>query len=469
MEVKSMSRCSPLREGSLWDVRRCYPWPAARGGLFLVKEIFMRITAVLLMLLSCQSVSAAEGNWNQFRGPHGDGTTTVTGLPVTFGESSPEIVWKRPVPGRAWSSPVAWGKQIWLTNAPEIQNLTPDKPKLDQPLELSAVCVDFDTGKVIYDIKLFEVDTPQFTHVTNSYASPTPYVEEGRVYFHFGAYGTACLDTKTGQKIWERRDLECNHWRGPGSSPVVDHGLLYLTFDGYDQQYLIALNKLTGKTVWKRDRNVNFGTTDGDAKKAYSTPSLIQFEGRELLVSPFASHTIAYDPETGQQIWSLRHGGMNAACRPLFGNGLLYITTADGPNPLVVVPPKGQGDITENIAWRSNKAIPKRPSLLLVGDLLFMMNDAGVISCLDAVTGKEIWTERHAGEYWASPLYADGLIYCFSQKGEIPVFKASRTFELVAENQLDSGFMASPAVVEKSLVLRSKTHLYRIEKVSSSK
>lgn len=415
------------------------------------------------LLVSICSVTVADENWNQFRGPRGDGTSVAKGLPVKFAEGSPQIVWKTPVPGRAWSSPVIWGQQIWMTNAPEIQNTTKEKPKLDKPLELSAVCLDLAGGKIIHNVKLFDVDTPQFTHATNSYGSPTPYVEEGRVYIHFGAYGTACLDTTTGKKIWERTDFECDHFRGPGSSPVVYGDLLYLTFDGYDQQYIVALNKFTGKTIWKKDRGIDFGTTDGDAKKAYSTPMLIEAGGRKLLVSPFAAATIAYDPLSGDPIWTVRHGGMNAAGRPLYGNGLLFINSADGPNPLIAVPATGEGDITKNIVWRTTKAVPKRASQLLIGDLLFMMNDGGVASCLDAPTGKEIWTTRMMGDWWASPLYADGLIYCLSQQGQIPVFKASREFELVADNKLDEGFIASPAVAGKALILRSKGHVYRIE------
>lgn len=410
------------------------------------------------------TVSAEEEHWNQFRGPRGDGATMARGLPTAFGEGAAEIVWKTPITGRAWSSPVVWDKQVWVTNAPEIQNTTKEKPKLDRPIPLSAVCVDLDSGKIIHNLNVLEFDSPQFTHPTNSYGSPTPYVEEGRVYIHFGAYGTACLDTKTGQTIWERRDLECDHFRGPGSSPVVYGGLLYLTFDGYDKQYITALDKLTGKTVWKRDRDIDFGTTDGDAKKAYSTPLLINANGRELLVSPFAAATIAYEPKSGEPIWTVRHGGMNAAGRPLFGNGLVYINSADGPNPLVAVRPDGEGDISKNIVWQTKKSVPKRASQLLIGDLMFMVNDEGVVSCLNATTGLEVWNKRLEGKYWASPLYADGLIYSFSQSGLVTVFKAAREFELVAENKLDDGFFASPAVAGKSLLLRTTTHLYRIGK-----
>lgn len=419
--------------------------------------------SALILWGMCSFAVAADENWNQFRGPRGDGTSKATKLPVKFGEGSPEIVWKTPLPGRAWSSPVVWDKQIWVTNSPEVHNLAEGQTKLDVPLKLSAVCVDLDSGKIVHDILLFEVDKPQFTHATNGYGSPTPYIEEGRVYVHFGAYGTACLDTKTGKKLWERTDLPCNHFRGPGSSVAVYGDLLYLTMDGYDVQYIVALNKLTGATVWKKDRNVDFGTTDGDAKKAYSTPLLIKVDGREMLISPFASATIAYNPKTGDPLWTVRHGGMNAAGRPLFGNGLVYISSADGPNPLVAVSPLGTGDISDKIAWKSNKAIPKRPSQILVGDLLFMINDGGVASCMDAKTGEVIWSKRLPGEYWASPLLANGLIYCFSQKGEIQVFKAARELEVVAENKLDDGFIASPAVAGESLILRSKTHLYRIE------
>lgn len=425
----------------------------------------MRLTLCCWLLWATAVAGAeVEGDWNQFRGPHTDGTTTAKNLPVTFAEGSPEIRWKTPIVGRAWSSPVIWKNQVWLTNAPEIQNLGKDQKKLDKPLVLSAVCLDLTTGKVLMDLPLFEVDAPQFTHPTNSLASPTPYVEEGRVYIHFGTYGTACLDTQTGKKLWERRDLPCDHWRGPGSSPVVYGDLVYLTFDGYDLQYIAALNKLTGKTVWKQDRNVDFGTTDGDAKKAYSTPLLIAPHGKSMLVSPFASHTIAYDPLSGDRLWSVKHGGMNTGVRPLYGNGLLYIGTSDSQNPLIAFPPEGAGDITSKIVWRSNKQIPKRGSQLLIGDSLYMVNDSGVASCIDAHTGETIWSHRLPGEYWASPLYANGLVYCFSQKGEVPVFKAAREFELVAENKLDDGFVASPAVAGNALIVRTKTHVYRIEK-----
>ncbi|MFO0919624.1 MAG: PQQ-binding-like beta-propeller repeat protein [Planctomycetaceae bacterium] len=417
---------------------------------------------ILVLQASCPSWAADE-YWNQFRGPRGDGTSSAKNLPVTFSEGSPEIVWKIPVPGRAWSSPVVWENQIWLTNGPEIENPTPEKPRPDHPLKLTALCLDLGTGKVLFDLHLFDIETPQFTHVTNSYASPTPYIEDGRVYLHYGAYGTACVNTHTGEVLWKRQDLPCDHFRGPGSSVAVYGDLLYLTMDGFDYQYLVALDKQTGDTVWKQDRGIDYGTDDGDAKKAYSTPTLIHVNGQDQLVSPFAMATIAYNPLTGEPLWTVRHGGMNAAARPIFGHGLVYINAADGKKPLLAVRPEGTGDITDRIVWQTDKGVAKRSSPLLIDDLLFMVNDSGVASCLDAQTGQTLWSKRLGGDYWASPIAANGLIYCCSQQGGVPVFKAAREFEMVAENQLDEGFNASPVVAGDSLILRSKTHLYRIE------
>ena len=300
------------------------------------KDIPMRTVLIASCLLTCSFISAqasaAEGYWNQFRGPHANGTSEAKGLPLKFAEGSQEVVWKAEVKGRAWSTPVVWGEQIWVTNAPEIINpegatnqdsFSKGAKPLKTPLRLSAVCLDLKTGKVIHDVTVSEVYEPQYTHPTNSLASPTPWIEKGRIYVHFGSYGTACIDTGSGKKIWENHELKCHHWRGPGSSPVVHGDLVFLTFDGYDKQFIAALNKNTGKLVWKTDRDIDYGTDNGDRKKAYSTPQIVKAAGRDVLVSPFAMATIAYEPETGKPVWRVNHGGMNVGSRPLVGNGLV--------------------------------------------------------------------------------------------------------------------------------------------------
>jgi outer membrane protein assembly factor BamB len=229
-------------------------------------------------------------------------------------------------------------------------------------------------------------------------------------------------------------------------------------------QYLVAFDKRTGKIVWKKQRSIDYGTDNGDLKKAYSTPSVITVDGKRQLISPAAVETVAYDPGTGNELWRVRHGGMNAACRPLFGHGLVYLSAGDGPLSIVAVRPDGTGDVTNtHVAWASGQSIPKRSSQIILGDLLFMTADNGVATCRDAKTGRLHWQQRHPGEYWASPVGADGKIYFFSKEGQIPVVRASSDYELLAMNSLDSGINSSPAIVGRAVYVRTFSHLYRIE------
>jgi outer membrane protein assembly factor BamB len=411
----------------------------------------MQIAILFLTGLLTVACAAAAENWPRFRGPNGDGNSTETGLPITWSETE-HVAWKTAIHGKGWSSPVIWNHQIWMTTAPE------------DGKELFAVCVDRETGHIVHDIRVFEIDKPQYCIPMNSYASPTPVVEEGRVYVHFGAHGTACLDTQSGKILWTRQDFPCNHFRGPASSPIVYGNLLVVAYDGFDLQYVVALDKRTGKTVWRRDRNIDYGTEDGDAKKAYGTASVIPVEGQPQLVYPSAGATIAYVPQTGEEIWRVRHGGMNANATPLFGNGRLYLNTASGGFKLFAMRVGGSGDLTEtNVEWKCSQGVPSRSSELLVGDLIFMTSEAGIASCLDATTGKAIRQQRLKGEFSSSPLHADGRIYSSNQDGATYVLSDDRDFKLLATNLLDAGCMASPAVYGKALYVRTKTHLYRIQ------
>ena len=410
--------------------------------------------AILLLTMATWTTGAmrANENWPQFRGPHANGQSSATGLPVTFGETE-NVRWKTPLHGKAWSSPGVWDKQIWMTAA------TKDGK------ELGAVCVDPESGRILREVVVFKIDKPQFCHPMNSYGTPTPVIEKDRVYLHFGMYGTACLDTTTAKPLWTRQDFPCDHFRGPASSPIVVDNLLILTFDGIDTQYLVALDKTTGKTVWKRDRNIVFDTNDPDYHKAYSTPAIITVQNRRQLVSPSAGATIAYTPQTGEEIWRVRSGGMNAAALPLFGNGLVYATSAAGGYQLFAVRPDGRGDVTEShVAWKFAKNVPTRSSQILLGERLFMISDAGVISCINAKSGQNVWQHRLGGAFSASPLSAGGRIYFFGEDGEVPVIAATDEYKLLSNNKLGDGFMASPAVYNNSLILRSRTHIYRIEK-----
>jgi outer membrane protein assembly factor BamB len=411
-----------------------------------------RTTIVLALLFSVFLASATlrGDNWPEFRGPTADGHGVARKLPVTWSETQ-YIRWKTAIHDKGWSSPVIWDNQVWMTTARE------------DGKELFGVCLDRDTGKIVFDLKVFEVAKPAFCIAFNSYASSTPVIEAGRVYLHFGSAGTACVNTATGKVLWTRNDLPCDHWRGPGSSPILYENLLILTFDGYDLQYLAALDKTTGKTVWKKDRDIDYHTDNGDLKKAYSTPTLITVGGKPQLICPSATATIAYQPATGEELWRVEHGGMNVSSRPLFGGGRLYLTSGHTAK-LLAVRPDGRGNVTDShIDWTFNKGVPTRPSLLLIEERLYMVSDKGIASCVDARTGQLLGQVRLGDNFSASPLYAAGHIYFANETGRVYVVEPTPALKVVSINPLDEGCMASPAVAGEAIFLRTRTHLYRIE------
>jgi outer membrane protein assembly factor BamB len=414
----------------------------------------MRSFLMPLLLLSLAGWSFAGENWPQFRGPHGDSRADDAKLPLTWSEKK-NIVWKTAIHDKGWSSPVVWGDQIWLTTAKE------------DGKQMFAVCVDRASGEVRHDLKVFDVEEPSaLWRKFNSFASPTPAIEEGRVYVHFGTYGTACLDTKSGATRWQRRDLHCDHWRGAASSPILYGDLLFLTFDGYNKQYIVALDKKSGATVWKKDRAIDYKTTDGDLKKAFATPAIRTVEGKPQLISSAAVATIAYEPRTGEELWKVYHGGMNVTAPPLSGQGRIFLCTGDGGLRLLAVRAGGRGDVTNtHIDWTMRKGnVPSHSSPILVDDLLYMAaNDSGILTCVEAKTGKQVWQERVGGKFWAAPLYAEGRLYFFDEDGNGHVIAAGLEWKKLATNKLNDGCRASPAVAGNALFVRTLTHLYRIE------
>jgi len=402
----------------------------------------------------------ARADWPQFRGPEGTGISTGKGFPIEWSETK-NVRWKTRLHGRAWSSPVILGNQVWLTTASEKGH------------ELSAIALDRESGAVIHDLKLFHVETPQYAHPFNTYASPTPVLEPGRVYVTFGSPGTAAIDTRTGKVLWERRDFECNHFRGAGSSPILFGDLLLMHFDGSDHQFVVALDKKTGKTVWRTERSIDFKDlrpdgrpeADGDLRKGFATPHIVVVDGKPVMISLGSKAAYGYDPKTGKELWRIEErSNHSASTRPVVGHGLVYYPSGWSTGQLLAIRPNGSGDATEtHVTWRLNKAVPKKPSLLLLGDLLFMISDNGIASCVEAKTGQLVWTSRLDGSYSASPVSAEGRIYFVSEEGKATVIEAGREFKVIAENTLDDGSLASPALDGRALFLRTRTHLYRIE------
>lgn len=408
------------------------------------------LAGLLLFAVVASSARADEATkWDQFRGPKGTGVHPTAEPPVEFGPDQ-HVLWKTPVHGRGWSSPVTLDGRVWLTTATE------------DGKRLSALSLDLETGKVISDRVVFEVDEPRFCHPTNSYASCTPCVEAGRVYVHFGSYGTACLDAATGDTLWERRDFVSDDFRGPASSPILHGDLLIVQHDGIDFQFVVALNKTTGETVWRRDRDIEYGTDNGDYKKAYGTPTVIRVGETEQLISVAAVNAVAYDPTNGNPIWRIKQGGMNSAAPPLFDGERLYLTGGSGPTSLVAVSPTGSGDITDShLQWNSGKSVPQRSSPLLVDGLLITTDDNGVAMCRDATTGKLHWRKRLGGTFWSSPVTAAGRVYAFNKSGEGFIFAAEPEYRELAKIDLGEEINATPAIVGDTLIVRTLGQVYR--------
>lgn len=396
-------------------------------------------------LIGCLCGTAApEAQWPEFRGPTGQGHSPEQGLPLDWSESR-NVVWKRPVPGRGWSSPVVSGNQVWLTTA----------VKASGGASLRALSFAVDTGAPMADVEVFRSRRGDALNPKNSLASPTPIVDGDRVYVHFGQDGTAAL-TASGDIVWKTQ-LRYESQHGSGGSPVLYKDLLIVNCDGADDAYVAAIDVATGKVRWRTRRRMPFD-------QAYATPLVVRVGDNDQVVSPGAYRAAAYDPLTGREIWRVDYDdGFSNVPRPVAGNGLVYIATGFQQPTLLAVRTDGTGDVSHShVAWKISRGAPLTPSPLLVGDLLYFVSDGGVASAVDARTGEFIWQHRLSGTFSASPVFADGRIYFQSEEGVTTVIAPGREFRQLATSQLDGATLASPAVAAKSFFLRTATHLYRI-------
>ena len=429
----------------------------------------MRLSLLLPFLLV--SSSWAE-NWPEWRGIGGQGVSSAKGLPETWSETS-GVAWKTILPGRGHSTPVVWGEHLWVTTAIERAAKPEDAERRlkantgDQPVtvldsvSLRALCVDKASGKVLHDIELLNVKEPQWVHQLNSYASPSPIVEEGRLYAHFGSFGTACLDTTSHKVLWQNQDLQIMHENGPGSTPVLWGNLLIIHFDGSDQQFIAAFDKATGKLAWKTERTGEM-RPNPQQRKAYGTALMVTMNGQPTVVSPAADWIYGYAPETGKELWKVPYGelGFSMSVRPVVDDSQIYFSTCFGKSQVMAL--KYAGLKTPEVAWRNNKNAPKMCSPVLAGDLLFYVDDGGIVSCVEVKTGEALFRERLGGKFSASPILADGKIYFASREGVVTVIAATREFKILAQNTLEGGLMASPVAVDGALYLRTDKALYRI-------
>ncbi len=424
--------------------------------------LFFLGVVTLISAQSDVSFSAADepngsnksAGWPQFRGPDGQGHVTGP-IPTTWSDSD-NIKWSAAIPGKGWSSPVILDGKVWLTTAVA----TPSK---DQSLRV--IGLDTESGKILHDIELFKVvqPKPKTLHERNTFSSPTAFLEKGRLYAHFGCYGTGCVDTTMGAILWKNDTLVVDHETGPGSSPFLYKDRLICTYDGSDYQYVVGLSKLTGDVLWKTERPEAKDKKQADTRRAFCTPLLINVAGQDQLVIPGAFCCYCYEPMTGKEIWRAKYSGFSNVPRPVFADGLVIVCSGFTPPDMVAIRPDGQGDVTKtHVVWKQRKNAPNVPSPVVVGNRLFMVSDAGIASCLDVKTGYIIWTERLGGNFGASLMAHGDTLYAFGDSGKTTLFAAADTFKELGRNELEGKVQATPAVDGGYLYLRTDTRLVKI-------
>ncbi len=416
--------------------------------------------AVIITILSFHysASSSAQDNWTHFRGNNLNAIADVEHAPITWDDQT-NIVWETPIHGRGWSSPVVFGDQVWVTTA------TTDG------FDFYAVSLDFATGTIIHNIKVFSLDSAIRKHNVNSFASPTPAIEDGLVYIHFGSVGTACINTSDGSIIWTRTDIECDHVQGPGSSAFLYNDLLILHYEGVDVRFLIALNKHSGETVWETHRQEEpYEALTRIGRKAYVTPLLVTVNGRDLIISNGSAIINAYDPLTGEEVWNIVRGAESTVSMPFEENGIVYFETGfmvddEGSrfSEMMAVDPDGSGDISQtNVLWAKRITPFPLATPVIIDGLIYTVDRSRNMWCFDAATGEEVWSHRLRSEMNSSPVYANGHIYFNSTRGETIVIKPGRELHIVAENQLEGEIWATPAILRNSILMRTDTKLYKI-------
>lgn len=408
------------------------------------------MSSSLLLSLLALSAEPDKAGWVEFRGPDGTGHYAGPPVPTSWGPDK-NVGWKTDIPGKGWSSPILVGGKLFLTTA---------VPADGGGFELRALAVTAETGKIAWNVKVFDqpADAPK-GHAKNSHASPTAVSDGERVIVHFGHMGTACLDLD-GKELWKSQKHPYKPTHGNGGSPILVGDTVVFSCDGQDQQFVVALDKKSGKEVWNTDRK-----SSANLAFSFATPQLIEHEKTRMIVSAASDFVAGYDPTSGKELWraSYPKPGWSLITRPVYGHGLVFISTGYVNQHLIAVKPEGTGDLTKNVVWKMAKNAPNTPTPLLVGDELYVLSDQGMLSCVDAKTGKVHWDQRLKGKgFSASPILANGNVYVTSEDGVGTVFAASKAeYKEVGASDMKEKTFATPLPAAGALYLRTETKLFK--------
>ncbi|HKA17875.1 MAG TPA: PQQ-binding-like beta-propeller repeat protein [Blastocatellia bacterium] len=448
-----------------------------RRFFFLTQLLSLCVLVLCSSFASVGSGAVPKGNWSQWRGPEGNGVSAETNLPAEWSDTK-NIRWKTPIVGRGHSSPVVWDDKIFLTTDIEGETVQgakavghtydgkpfkhPDSVGADKKHSLRVLCINRDTGRVLWEQTAYEGTVYDDRHRKSSYASPTPTTDGTHVFAYFGTEGLYCYDF-SGKLIWKTSPGPiATVGMGTGTSPVLFENTVILQCDedNGEKSFILALDKKTGKEVWKTPRKV---------QASWSTPLIVRGPQRTELITSGNELIISYDPKTGKELWRSKGHESNAIATPLAGNGMVFVYAGFPVKKTIAIQLGGSGDLSgsKNIVWQYDKGTAYVPSSILYGDYLYLLSDRGIITCIEAKTGKIVYEGGRIpipATFTASPVAFEGKILITSEDGDTFVVKAGPKHEILATNSLAEPVYASPAVSDGMIFIRGEKNLYCIAK-----
>src|SRR5882724_1557943 len=439
---------------------------------------FLTLTACVMAfagLTPFSSEAAPKHNWSQWRGPEGNGVSPETNLPAEWSDTR-NIKWKTPIPGRGHSSPVVWGDRIFLTTDIEGETVPgakavehkddgkpykhPDSIGADRKHTFKVLCIDRGAGTMLWERTAYEGTVYDDRHRKASYASPTPATDGNYVFAYFGTEGLYCYDF-SGKLIWKVSPGQiATFGMGTGTSPVLFENTVILQCDedNGEKSSILALDKRTGKEVWKTPRKV---------QASWSTPLIVRGPQRTEMITSGNELIISYDPKTGKELWRTKGHASNAIATPLAGNGLVFVYAGFPVKKTLAITLGASGDLSDskNIVWQYDKGTAYVPSSILYGEYLYLLSDRGIITCLEAKTGKIVYEGGRIpipATFTASPVAFDGRILLTSEDGDTFVIRAGPKHEVIATNSIAEPVYASPAISDGMIFIRGEKNLYCI-------
>jgi outer membrane protein assembly factor BamB len=438
---------------------------------------FLGLVAMGSKLVAAVGSGQGTYNWPQWRGPAGSGISSERDLPLEWSPTK-NVKWKTKLPGKGHSSPIVWGNRLFITteieggvvegaqavrhvrNGQEYRH--PDAVGADREHELRLLCVDVETGKVLWDRTLHQGTVYDDRHRKNTYASPTPATDGTYVFAFFDAEGIFCFDFN-GKRIWKKSPARiAKGGMGPGTSPVLFDNLVILQCDQEygEGSFIAGLEKATGKEVWRVPRK---------HRRTWATPLVVRNPDRPELIASGAESVISYDPATGKELWHCEGVVSNPIPSPVSGHNIVVVSAGSAAKRAIAVRLGGSGNLTgtNSIAWKYDKGTAYVPSPILYDDYLYLMTDSGIITCLDVRTGEVKYSGGRVpvpASFKASPVAFDGKILLSSEDGDTFIVKAGPVFEIIGTNSIGEPVYSSPAISNGKIFIRGDKHLYCIAK-----